>query len=531
MSAYRMLCFGASLGSIIPLLQAQPPSAITFFSPRSQAANSAEELIRDQQYIYQNRVSQEHMFDLSVAYAHSLSPNRLASIVFGADVFTVSGSAIPERGVNDLLADYFGLSPAFISTVQMRPEIRSSIVAGTLYYNLEKFISGAYIDIQIPFVWTATNVGVLEELVSTGTDVQFPADYMSIPAISTPSTSFAQALRHSVPFGSMQEPRLFGNLNCEKLHKATIANITADFGWNYFFNEEQTSHFGLKVRVVTPNGTRPKNRYLYEPIAGNGHHTEFGIGLNGHAALWIPDDGQELSLYGNLLITHLFKSRQCRSFDLHNIRCNSKFFSRYMLVKEFDSDGLPTGKIAPLINYSTLPCDISTAAQFDGSLMFAYNRKHLTFNLGYNGWIRTKESIHLCGGLPYNRLGLKGIQNTFTPPTNAPSDATESSATIFGTTFNNQSAVTDPLSPQFINTQDLDPHSARSPLVLTHKIFTYLGYTCGKLHKSHSFQPFFGIGGELEFEGINDINEFEPPTDKNTMAQWSIWFKLGLMFG
>jgi hypothetical protein len=530
MSAYRMLCFGVSLSVAHIYGYTQPPSGVTFFSPRSQATNAAQELIRDQQYIYQNLVTTENLFDVSLGYAHSLSPNRLATIIFGTDIFTVTGSALPERGSTDLLADYFGLSPAFISTVQVKPEIQSVIVPLSLYYGFDAWLKGTYIRLNVPFVWTQTHVEMFEEIVSTGDTVPFPAEYMSIPAINAPYSSFREALQQPTSFGAMNSPRLFGNLSCQRLNQTKLANITADFGWNYFFDEEQTSHLGIKLRVVTPNGTRPKIKYLYEPIAGNGHHWELGVGINGHGTLWKPDDEQELTIYLNLLITHLFKSHQRRSFDLRLFPCYTKFFSRYMLVKEFDDNGLPTGQLAPLINYTTLPCTSSTSAEFDGALMFAYTRKNLTFDIGYNGWIRAKESIDLCGGLPHNRIGLKGIQNTFTPLSN-PSAATESSATIFGTSITNQGAVVDPISPQFVNTQDIDVYSARSPTVVTHKFFTYLGYTWGTLHKQYQLQPFVGIGGELEFEGINDINEFEPPTDRNTMAQWSVWFRAGFMFG
>jgi hypothetical protein len=531
MSAFRVLCVGL-LCSYVPIAYAAPPSGITFFSPRSQIVNSAQELIRDHQYIYQNYVVREHMFDITVGLAHSFAADRLATIIFGNSVLTVSGSELVDRNVHDLLADYFGLSPTFKSTVQILPKIENVIVPATLYYNLDPVLFGLYVRLQVPLVWNRSHVEMVENVIDTGTNAPFPAEYMAIPSIMSPYSSFTQALKHPTPFGAMYEPRLFGNLaSCQPPDTLTIANITADLGWNYFFNDEQTSHLGIKFRVVTPNSTRPKNKLLYEPLAGNGHHWELGLGLNGHGLLWSPDDQQELNLYINLLITSILTSRQCRSFDLKNRpTCLSKFFSRYMLVKEFDEAGLAEGRLAPLINYSTLACDVSTPAQFDGSLMFAYTRKQLTFDIGYNGWIRTKENIRLRSGLPYNRLGLKGIQSTFTP-TNFPSPVTESTATIFGAYLGAQGAVADPLSPQFINTQDIDPYSARSPLVLTHKIFTYLGYTWDELHKQCQLQPFIGLGAEFEFEGINDINDYEPPTGKNTMSQWSFWFRAGLLFG
>jgi hypothetical protein len=526
----NLLFVGLLLG-IAPYLNAGPPSGVTFFSPRSQVVNAAQELIRDQQFIYQNDVVCEQLFDMTLGYAHSFNADRLATIIFGNYQFTVSGSELVDRNVNDFLADYFGLSPTFKSTLQVKPEIQNIILPATLYYGFGDICAGLYIRLQLPFVFTSSKVWIDEEVISNGSETPFPPDYMALGSVTSPYQSFAQVLHEPLSFGAMQEPRRFGSILCHSAHINTLANCTFDLGWNHFFTEDRGSHIGIKFRVVTPNSTRPKNRLLFEPIAGNGYHWELGVGLNGHILLWTPDEQQQLDLYLNLLITSLLTSHQHRTFDLKDRpQCSSKFFSRYMLVKKFDSTGMALGELAPLINYSMLACRISTPAQFDGTIMFSYNRKYLTFDIGYNGWIRSKENIKLCQELPYNALALKGIQNTFTP-TGQPSSITESNATIFGTFIARQGAVADPLSPKFINTQDIDPYSARSPLVLTHKIFFYLGYTGGKLHKTHQWQPFVGIGGEFEFEGINDLNNYEPPTAKNTMAQWSFWLRGGFLFG
>jgi hypothetical protein len=533
MAPYRIGYISLLLG-IYTSLYASPPSGITFFSPRSQITNAAQELIQDQQYIYHNSYVHEHMFDLAFSIAHSLDPDRLATIIFGDSQLTISGSALPDRNINDLLADHFGLSPNFKSTIEIIPEVKSFILPATLYYNLDALLYGLYIRLQIPFVWTKTTIDIIEEIIEPGSNVPFPALYMDIPAISSPYNSFVQALTAPTTFGAMHEPRIFGNIaGCRGAHKAAIANITTDLGWNYYFNEKHTSHFGIKFRVVTPNGNKPHARLLYEPIAGNGHHWEVGVGIHGHVLLWNPDDQQQLDLYMTLLVTHLLSSRQHRSFDLKDFapicKQESRFFSRYMLVKEFDENRQPVGRLAPLINYTTVWCDINTPAEFDGGIMFSYTRKQFTLDIGYNGWIRTKEDVDPVQGLPLNRLGLKGIQNTFLLD-ETPSPATEHRATIFGDYIGNQALLTDNPSPQFVNTQDLDIESAESPLVVTHKIFVYLSYTCDELHKQYQLQPFIGLGGEFEFEGINDINEFEPPTDKNTMSQWSFWFRAGLLF-
>ena len=85
--------------------------------------------------------------------------------------------------------------------------------------------------------------------------------------------------------------------------------------------------------------------------------------------------------------------------------------------------------------------------------------------------------------------------------------------------------IVDTVSPVFFNTQDLDPKSAATPQIETHKIFTFIGYSW--IDKQHAI-PFVGIGGEVEFEGVRP--ERETKANKNALAQWGIMVKGGLAF-
>jgi hypothetical protein len=78
----------------------------------------------------------------------------------------------------------------------------------------------------------------------------------------------------------------------------------------------------------------------------------------------------------------------------------------------------------------------------------------------------------------------------------------------------------------FLFPLQLNPHSAASPRLITHKLFAHLSY--GIEDCWSWIVPYFGLGAEIEFQGINRSNMVQ--TDKTTMQQWGIWFKGGWYF-
>src|SRR5579863_6757967 len=191
--------------------------------------------------------------------------------------------------------------------------------------------------------------------------------------------------------------------------------------------------------------------------------------------------------------TNMLKARQRRSFDF----CQNGFFSRYILVKEIDQNGIFTEVLLPAINITTLDCNVRVSIQVDMVFMFGYTYNNFVFDIGYNGWIRSREKISLRQCIPANTYGLKGVQFAVNTITEQPNNTTESSATIFET----QPIVSDGPFPVFISTRDLNVDSAA---------------------------PFFGIGAEIEFEGINSRNAYQPAN--TTMGQASVWLKGGVAF-
>jgi hypothetical protein len=176
-----------------------------------------------------------------------------------------------------------------------------------------------------------------------------------------------------------------------------------------------------------------------------------------------------------------------------------------------------------LIDVTTLPCTVSAAVQLDLALMFSYTYGNWSFDLGYNAWLRTHENISLYDPFPLNQFGLKGIQNVAT--LSGASNATQSTATIFGNPFADQTLVADVAPPVFISPRDINIHSAEASFAFTNKIFWHVSYA-GEEY-CHT-QPFLGTGGEVEFEGLNPRTEAD--NNHNSVSQWAIWVKGGLGF-
>jgi hypothetical protein len=499
-------------------------NGVSFFSPRPQGTNIARDSAGIERYRIPKNTKNMHGFiSVTPAYNQSLRPKRIAQALFGSETLTISGSQVTNRGQYDLLADYFGLSPNFISSVTFEPLIQNALAVFSGYWELDQWAPGLYFDINVPVGWTRWKMGIKEEVIEEG-NTNFPPLYMAPQAVTPPISGFKQALNGSVTFGQMQDPLKFGKITCGGHTEHGVADVTMGLGWNFIKNP--WGHVGAKLRTTIPTGTHVTNQFFFEPVLGNGRHVELGVGLDGHALVWEKDGCQELILYGGVNFMYLFNAHQQRSFDLKQ----NQHMSRYTLTKQFDAQGNYINSLSPVINHTTLPCNVRINLQTDIVVMFDYRHNQVTFDIGYNGYIRSKERICLrscdnnSSAIPANTYGLKGIQNTTTDTLN-PSPITQSTATIFGNPFADQVAVGDANSPVFFNTSDIDLDSAASPRIVTQKLFTHVGYTW---HYASYCQPFAGIGGEIEFEGINPRNTAQPV--RNTMSQWGVWLKGGVAF-
>lgn len=494
---------------------------VSFFSPRSQSVDAARYQSGWFPYIHRYEHDSSYLtFAITPEFRKSFRPSRIAEALFGTDTLYVSGSQVANRDANAILADYFGLSTNFASTVFLNPKIKNFITTFSMYVGFDRWVPGLYFALHAPAVWANWDFQIEESVIDDGSDTPFPARYMDVGEVTAPYASFCQALKGDKTYGDMTNPLAAGRV-CGAQSKGGLSDLLMILGYDIV--SRPGGYAGFNLRLAAPTGNRPTACYLFEPVIGNGKHWEFGAGFAGRVLMWEKDGEQELSLYADLNLTHLFKTRQTRSFDF----CNNGFGSRYILLKTFDTDGNYTGELTPAINVTTLSCDVSVAVQFEFLAMFGYAYNGFSADLGYNGWIRSREKISLrdcC--IPERTYGFKGIQNVATNLDQL-SNITQSTATFHGNDFNDQAEVSDPNSPQFIQTSDLDLSSAASPMVLTHKLFASIGYGWQE-SKSDWLIPYISLGSSIEFEGINTSNTEKP--NRNTLSQWALWLKGGVSF-
>ena len=497
----------------------QPLHGKTFLAPRSPSVNAAQELAIWHPYINQYCQDFYGAFATTLSLGSSYRPERLAEYFWALDQLTITGSQVANRDNEiQLLADYFGLSPLFQSTVRMRPKIHTGLVDFNLYLGYQNF----YFRIHAPYVWTRWNYQLFETI-APGVPLpgSYPAGYMGAGIVPAPATSFEQAIAGNLTWGDVSQPLLFGRIAGPQSKKG-FAEAQLALGWNFL--NSSIGHAGLNIRGSIPAGNRSQAIYLFEPILGNGRHPELGMGFTGHLILWEKDGEQTVGIYADVNITHLFNARQRRSFDLinpsdpQNINYKGSG-TRYILAKVFDSAGNYTGVTQPAINITTLECDVSVAVQIDAVFMASYQYKNYLVDFGYNAWLRSREMISNREHIQNNRYALKGIQDAL-------GNGTQSTATIFGNDFADQAAVADPAPPVFFNDNQIDEKSAQASRGFTHKLFGSFGYSWDEC--TCFVQPFIGVGAQFEFEGLNPRHDIK--ANKNSISQWAVWLKGGFGF-
>jgi len=455
--------------------------ATPYFNARSQSANLALEMVGQEGYI--NRYESDGnytVFSLTPAYQQSFRQGDIACCLFGSDLvksgdcsqLNISGSQVPNRGSKDWLADYFGLPTDFKSTIQFNPRISNVLVDANFFFGLDEWWHpGMYFRMHIPFVHTRWELDYCEtsskgvkdhpfgyfsgnnptefsttgignknsELLSKASDFfsDCKAPNLSNKLLNGPITTFNKDLPSTacddliaqldtityndcIVFEPLNYARWAG-CDCSPLTKSGVADWRFTLGYNAYMSDK--FHVGFGLTGAAPTGNRPHGQFLFEPIIGNGNHWELGGQFTSHYRFCrSEDENKGFTAYLDVNLTHLFKTRQTRSFDL-----KGKPNSRYMLAQKFgETTTLGTAALqrclrntnesglrgtvltdvrespaqfknvfAPVANLTTVDVDVNIGAQIDLALMLNYTSCNWSFDLGYNLWARTCERIKL----------------------------------------------------------------------------------------------------------------------------------------
>lgn len=487
---------------------------------------------------------------LAAEYSHSFHSERIAQYLFGSTQVHFSGSQVPQRNPQDVLADYFGLSTTFDGSIAFNPRIDNIVLDMNYYLGLDAWCSGLYCWFNLPIVVTRWDLGVHcheKNNVRNQTVPQFPAGYMAQGP--TPSAqSIREAWSGEFIFGDMDQPFVFGALPCGRVQKTGVSQLDFVVGYNWCADE--TRHAGLYLLTSAPTGNVPSGHSIFEPIVGNGRLWEIGPGISAHVDL-MRYGFHVLSFYLNGNLTHQFKNFQRRSFDL----IGRGPLSRYMLLKEFDKDGNYTGSLVNAIDFATRAVRVGGSAKIDFAMKLSYYYDRCGIDVGYNLYARSKEKLRLHedfhpSDLNNRRFGIKGTEGSYYRILNDATDTIEGfrklnsiqhRATIHegGPVTNPSAIILEPskaaitwdsptvpplkqalqsVPPLIITTDSLDIMSGSVPHQLTHKFFAHLSYTAG----NRPWEPQIGIGGEIEVDGREQLLA--------ALNQWGFWVKFAISF-
>lgn len=533
----------------------------TIFIPRSVGANTARELVGWQAEIHRRDPKGWYLsWAEAVGGSRSFRGFRIAQYLFGNKIVSFSGSQAPKQLPGDWLADYFGLPTNFRGVVEFDPRIDNAFLDTQFFLGLDRIFDGFYMRFHLPLVHTRWSLNPCERIKNPDASETIPGCYMADEPVPA-ARNLRQALSGSFATGDIA-PRRFANICFGTLSKTRFADLDVILGIDiYRYNEYQ---LGLYAQFVAPLGNRPDPRFLFSPIVGNAKHFEAGAGLSGRMLLyqWGPDTSLNIYLEGN--VTHLFKTRNVRTFDF----CNNGLFSRYLLLKEYLADGVTyAGRTISAADFTTRAVTVSVPVKGDVSAKLAYRTNWIDVDLGYNFYGHHSEKLCLDEKCNIQAKGLYGIKGTEgvcyteyavnpdgtfgTLVGSGPLNSTQSNATIYG------GALTDnPITPPVINpgdvtvawnntrttgsitgpdiilaqnsnppvlvrTRDLNLKSGTACEFATHKFFMYVGktydnYWCDKT-------GYFGLAVEAEFEAL-------ARNERSSLNQWSIYLKGGLSY-
>lgn len=568
----------------------------TFFYQRSIACDAVRNLVGWTNYINKNIQDKSVYGALSITpeWNQTFSSNRITSTLFGnalteSSSLKISGSQVNDRMPQDLLADYFYLPTDFESFVNFQPHINNFIIDLGFYLGLDAWAKGLYFVLHAPFCHTRWNLDISENIINPGANDYAPG-YFTPSAISRTNllkdfTSFANGSAiKNIDTIAFQELK-YAQMSSQRLIKSRVAEIRTTVGWNFF--AEDDFHVGFNGQVAFPTGLRPKGDFLFEPIVGNSHFWELGLGMSGHYTFWRNIElSKQWQFYVDINLNHLFTTRQARTFDL----ISAGPLSRYMLAMEMTSpavglagEGNQTisaqfnNEYLPVSNITTLNVNVDVTLQSDIVFMFNYTNNNISIDFGYNYWSRSKENITLPAieSFTENTFSLKGDSQIFGFKVNTPDavalSATQSRATIHagknmppegssqesvilaaqhnpGIDFPvkaitspapgrpvqisaNNSKPTDQINtskpPVFLTYNDIDVANAGS-YGLSSKLFAHISYTAQSHNK---WQPYIGTGGSVEWSHLPKHNtKNNNHSSASSASQWALWIKTGATF-
>jgi hypothetical protein len=500
-----------------------------FFQPRAFSANLAREMLLEG---FKHRDAEGWYGEFSADAAYQRSWNQGNEQGSGVEVANGlgtypfwSGSNVMTLGTNSSSSTnvdvyQFGLGPvaaAAGSTITLNPLVYQ---AGADFM----FVVGSSANEPCFFAKIKAPVGVYNinpNLTENSTLVAVPyaAGQISSGAQSADvATTMVQAFAGNQPggqaaLGDFQQMK-FGLVDGDQSTGAKFGDIEMTAGYRFISNEDNS--FSVAVRAAAPTGGQATGQYMMEPIFGRGGNWGLGGYLDGRVSLWKGNNENCLDLKFMANAMHLFSTDTVRSYDLTANEAGSK----YLLVGSFANNAY-NSQVQNLINVSTLASTSSFGVEGDIAMSFSYVARGWSWDLGYEFWGRSAESLEITGDFAANTYAVLGRQAAVTQSPYAGTSYCQPLATISssqnayaGSPLNGVQAVT--ADGSYIAQADLNVAGAQQDTALTSKVFTKVTYEW----VDSNYRPHLGVMGEFEISTSNN----------NALPQWAIALMGGVSF-
>ncbi len=497
--------------------------------------------------------------DLGIGFMHSFDSEDIARCLFGCDLvcnsdcnntIKVQGSGVDSRDAKAWLADYLYLGCDYDGSFSIRPRIQNIVVDLDLYLGLDDWFDGMYFRLYGPINWTKWNTRFCFSDPDTVVTTSCSTGYFTSTGSERLLTSLANYFAGNAPtpvsdvtFLGLKWAKMKG---CDDT-KVGFAELRAELGWNFFQDDDY--HVGAGLHIAAPTGNKRYAEYVMYPVVGNGNHWEVGGTLHGHYRFWTSDDEEKhVGFYFDAVLTHLFKAREQRTFDLC---CKNN--SRYMLAAKYTrsitntttglkgvasagTTGTQTDPFAqfnnvyaPVANLTTADVKVDVALQADVTAMFNFTRKAFSLDIGYNFWGRTCEKIECpldCDSCNANSIfnsanantwALKGDARMFgfagatdspvTADDVVPLSATQSNATIHaGTNAGTTDATLTSVTMQNGGVDNSQFAVTASTVLVIHTPLSEGGLNVNSNQIKTSFQPVFLSGSDVGFQKTKGLS-------------------------
>ena len=263
----------------------------------------------------------------------------------------------------------------------------------------------------------------------------------------------------------------------EALHYAKISGYRSKTGiadlellLSYKFTRDENYYLRPMVSVVLPTGNRTNGEYLFEPVLGNGKQWGVGCGIDAMFTLY-DKNYTKIDLTCAYNIKHFVSNTQKRTIGFRSDGLNKVYaWSQYRMLGE---DGI--AGVFPAANVLTRDVKVRQGILFDCDINFNVYHNNWLFNLGYNYFSRSDESVSVKSWDDDKYARAAWDYKTTSPflISNCQEGAIQKSM--------------------------LNVAAAATPASITHKIYGILSYTFASART-----PFFiGIGASGEFAQEN----------------------------